>query len=42
MNKNDQSFDSFIIVESDNNLKEKNFPQKINLKSGKKILNQIL
>ena len=42
MKKNDQSFDSFIIVESDNNSKEKNAPKKINLKSGKKIRNQIL
>ena len=42
MNKNDQSFDSFIIVESENNLKQKNSPQKINLKPGKQILNQIL
>ena len=42
MKKNDQSFDSFIIVESDNNLKEKNAPKKINLKSNKKIRNQIL
>ena len=42
MKKNDQSFDSFIIVESDNNSKEKNAPKKINLKSNKKIRNQIL
>ena len=42
MKKNEQSFDSFIIVESDNNSKEKNVPKKINLKSGKKIRNQIL
>ena len=42
MKKNEQSFDSFIIVESDNNSKEKNAPKKINLKSGKKIRNQIL
>ena len=42
MKKNDQSFDSFIIVESDNNSKEKNAPKKVNLKSGKKIRNQIL
>ena len=42
MKKNDQSFDSFIIVESDNNSKEKNAPKKINLKSSKKIRNQIL
>ena len=42
MKKNDQSFDSFIIVESDNNSKEKNAPKKINLKSGKIIRNQIL
>ena len=42
MKKNDQSFDSFIIVESDNNSKENNAPKKINLKSGKKIRNQIL
>ena len=42
MKKNDQSFDSFIIVESDNNSKDKNAPKKINLKSGKKIRNQIL
>ena len=42
MKKNDQSFDSFIIVESDNNSKEKNAPKKINLKSGKKIRNHIL
>ena len=42
MKKNDQSFDSFIIVESDNNSKDKNAPKKINLKSNKKIRNQIL
>ena len=42
MKKNEQSFDSFIIVESDNNSKEKNAPKKINLKSNKKIRNQIL
>ena len=42
MKKNDQSFDSFIIVESDNNSKEKNALKKINLKSNKKIRNQIL
>ena len=42
MKKNDQSFDSFIIVESDNNSKEKNAPRKIYLKSNKKIRNQIL
>ena len=42
MKKNEQSFDSFIIVESDNNSKDKNAPKKINLKSNKKIRNQIL
>ena len=42
MKKNEISFDSFIIVESDNNSKEKKAPQKINLNPGKKIRNQIL
>ena len=42
MKKNDQSFDSFIIVESENNTKEKNSPKKNNLKTSKKIRNQIL
>ena len=42
MKKNEQSFDSFIIVESENNSKEKNEPKNNNLKSGKKIRNQIL
>ena len=42
MKKNEQSFDSFIIVESENKEKEKNDSKKINLKSSKKIRNQIL
>ena len=42
MKKNEQSFDSFIIVESENNAKEKNSPNKTNLKTSKKIRNQIL
>ena len=42
MQKNEQSFDSFIIVESENNTKEKNSPKKNNLKTSKKIRNQIL
>ena len=41
MKKNDQSFDSFIIVESENKEKEKNDSKK-NIKSNKKIRNKIL
>ena len=38
MKKNEQSFDSFIIVESDNNSKEKNAPKKIKMIYKKMIL----
>ena len=33
MKKNEQSFDSFIIVESENNTKEKNSPKKKQFKN---------